>query len=44
MKQSEKKSLLKHIKKDDKEFRGQIKEIKGQIKEDEKLKKSIRKK
>lgn len=34
MKKSEKKKLLKHIKKDDKEFR-------GQIKDDVKLKKSI---
>ena len=36
MKESEKKSLLKHIKKDDKEFR-------GQIKDDVKLKKQIMK-
>lgn len=34
MKASEKKSLIKHIKKDDKEFR-------GQIKDDMKLKKEI---
>lgn len=34
MKQSEKKTLLKHIKKDDKEFR-------SQIRDDEKLKKQI---
>ena len=36
MKKSEKKTLLKHIKKDDKEFR-------SQIKDDEKLKKQIMK-
>lgn len=36
MKQSEKKNLLKHIKKDDKEFR-------NQIKDDVKLKKQIMK-
>lgn len=34
MKQSEKKTLLKHIKKDDKEFR-------SQIRDDERLKKQI---
>ena len=43
MKQKEKKSLLKHIKKDDKEFLGQIKEIKGQIKDDKKLVKQVKK-
>ena len=36
MKAKEKEKILKHIKKDDKEFR-------GQIKDDEKLKKEIKK-
>lgn len=44
MKKSEKNSLIKHIKKDDKEFVKQIKDIKGQIKDDVKLKKQISKK
>ena len=44
MKKQEKKSLLKHIKKDDKEFLQQIKDVKGQIKDDVKLKKEIMKK
>tara|TARA_R110000868_G_scaffold296290_1_gene556512 strand:+ start:562 stop:699 length:138 start_codon:yes stop_codon:yes gene_type:complete len=43
MKKSEKKDLLKHIKKDDMEFRKQIKDTKGQIKDDIKLKKKIAK-
>lgn len=43
MKASEKKSLLKHIKKDDKEFLAQIKDVRGQIKDDVKLKKRIMK-
>lgn len=41
MKPAEKKTLVKHIDKDDKEFRKQIKEVKGQIKDDVKLKKEV---
>lgn len=37
----DKKKLLKHIKKDDKEFMKQIKDVKGQIKDDVKLKKQL---
>lgn len=44
MKSKEKKMLIKHIKKDDKEFLKQIKDTKGQIKDDVKLKKSLMKK
>lgn len=44
MNKKEKKSLVKHINKDDKEFNKQIKDIKGQIKDDVKLKKQISKK
>lgn len=43
MKKTTVSKIKKHLKKDDKEFKGMIGELKGQIKDDVKLKKQLKK-